>query len=129
MPRSLATSAIHSSITESSLCQLRFLLPRHNAALIPIIQISLNHYLSMKIRKIMDENPPEQPRQWKEVGAKNMKDKLLFELQRKLFLVSHGEEGHGGLYKAPMKEERRMRKAKRRERSVLHIDMNLCVIS
>ena len=31
--------------------------------------------------------------------------------------MSYVGEGHGGLYKAPTKEERRMRKAKRRERS------------
>ena len=34
------------------------------------------------------------------------------------FLVGYVEEGHGGpYYKAPTKEERRTRKAKRRERS------------
>ena len=31
--------------------------------------------------------------------------------------MSHTEEGHGGLYKAPIMEERRKRKAKRGERS------------
>ena len=33
------------------------------------------------------------------------------------FLVGDVEEGHGGEYKAPTKEERRKWKAKRRERS------------
>ena len=32
------------------------------------------------------------------------------------FLVGYVEEGHGGLYKAPTKEERRKRAAKRIER-------------
>ena len=34
-----------------------------------------------------------------------------------LFLVSYVGEGHGSLYNASTKEERRKRKAKRRERS------------
>ena len=37
-----------------------------------------------------------------------------------MFLVSYDKEvviGHGGLYKAPTKEERRKRKAKRRGKS------------
>ena len=33
------------------------------------------------------------------------------------FLVSYVGKGHGGLYKASIKEERRKRKAKRRERA------------
>ena len=34
-----------------------------------------------------------------------------------VFLVSYVEEGYGGLYKAPTKEERRKQTAKSRERS------------
>ena len=43
-----------------------------------------------------------------------------------IFIASYVKENHGGLYKAPEKEERRKRKAKRRELSdrLLILDLN-----